>query len=93
MYTCNHCKAGFTIPYVQDDVLNDEQYEHCPICRSDDITDVSVTVTLETMGNIMKVSVRQGKRTRRLFTTLSIERAYDKLREWQWRFIYNTHVV
>ena len=37
MLKCENCEHEFDTPYIQIDELNDEWYELCPLCHSEDI--------------------------------------------------------
>ncbi len=37
MNTCNNCNKTFAEPFSNDDDVNDETYELCPYCFSDNI--------------------------------------------------------
>lgn len=91
MYKCLTCKKEFTQPKQQDDVVNDEQYLYCPYCGSEDYFQKpdGIVVALMVTGKSFLVSVAHQGKLKRVYATIDPIKAYNKMREWQWKFIYS----
>lgn len=97
MYFCFACQSYFKTPHIITDVENDEQYETCKYCKSDDFE------LLKERKNTMYVSLEQKNNNqwqdvtlrdecgniRKLFMTIKFENAINKMNEWRRKYLNN----
>lgn len=90
MYHCRACKEDFATPRRIDDAENDESYEICPYCKSDNF-EIKMYVTLEThLNKWNEVTLREedGK-MRKLFMSLDFFKAFQKMNEFRRKYLHN----